>query len=216
VRYFQRYYGALASYHSLHDFPFDKQRIVISLFPIDSPENEVQLADDEGFTGRRDLFNISDWTIEAVKGSVKRQKSKTSDNFLSRYDFEITARRITKFYVWKVILPLCLIVAMSWCVFWIAPSRSDVQIGLSTTSMLTLIAFIFATTNMVPALGYLTRLDQFIIGSTILVFMALLQSVTTSYLDATKREKVSLYIDRLCRVAFPLAFGAFVLVVFVG
>ncbi len=60
VRYLQRYYGALASYHNLHDFPFDEQRLVVSLFPIDSPENEVQLADDEGFTGRRDLFNISD------------------------------------------------------------------------------------------------------------------------------------------------------------
>jgi hypothetical protein len=80
--------------------------------------------------------------------------------------------------------------------------------------MLTLIAFIFATTNMVPELGYLTRLDQFIIGSTILVFLALLQSVTTSYLVTTKREQVSLRMDLVCRVAFPLAFAALVLGVF--
>ena len=46
------------------------------------------------------------------------------------------------------------------------PDHHDAQIGLSATSMLTLIAFIFATTNMVPALSYLTRLDHFIVGST--------------------------------------------------
>ena len=216
VRYLQRYYGTLASYHNLHDFPFDEQRIVISLFPIDSPEIEVQLVDDEGFTGRRDLLNISDWKIESVKGGIERQKVEASGKFHSRYDFEITVRRFTGYYVWKVILPLCLIVVMSWCVFWIAPTQSDTQIGLSATSMLTLIAFIFATTNMVPELGYFTRLDRFIIGSTILVFLALIQSVTTSYLVARKGEQVSLRIDLVCRIAFPLAFAALVLGVFIG
>jgi hypothetical protein len=215
VRYLQRYYGALASYHNLRDFPFDMHKFVVSLFPIDSSENEVQLVVDESFTGRRDLLNISDWKIGAVKGGIRRQKADAFNEFHSLYDFEITARRITKYYVWKVILPLCLIVAMSWCVFWIAPTQSDAQMTLSATSMLTLIAFIFATTNMVPELGYFTRLDLFIIGSTILVFLALLQSVTTSYLVAREREQLCVRIDIVCRVAFPLAFAALMLGVFI-
>ncbi len=40
VSYLQRYYGPLASYHNLRDFPFDKQNLVISLFPIEASENE--------------------------------------------------------------------------------------------------------------------------------------------------------------------------------
>ncbi len=214
VRYLQRYYGALASYHNLRDFPFDEHRLVVSLFPVDAPENEVQLVDDEGFTGRRDLLNISDWRIESVKGGIGRQFVDAFGKLHSIYNFEITAHRITSYYVWKVIFPLCLIVVMSWFVFWIAPTQTDAQIGLSATAMLTMIAFIFATTNMVPKLGYFTRLDWFITGSTILVFLALLQSVTTSYLVVRKREQVSLRIDRVCRVAFPLAFAALLLGVF--
>ncbi len=171
---------------------------------------------DEEFTGRRDVINISDWTIEGVKGSVGRQQARAFDKFHSRFDFEIRAHRITNYYLWKVILPLCLIVAMSWCVFWIAPVHSAAQIGLSATSMLTLIAFIFATTNMVPELGYLTRLDLFIIGSTILVFLALLQSVTTSYLIVRHKEQLTVRIDTVCRVAFPLTFAALVFGVFIG
>ena len=215
VRYLQRYYGALASYHNLRDFPFDEHRLVVSLFPIDTPESEVRLVSDKGFTGRRDVLNISDWRIGPVKGVIERRKVDAFGQFHSLYNFEIMARRITSYYVWKVILPLCLIVAMSWCVFWIPSGQADAQIGLSATSMLTLIAFIFATTNMVPKLGYFTRLDVFIIGSTILVFLALLQSVMTSYLITRAREQVIFRVDRVCRVTFPLAFAALVLGVFI-
>lgn len=216
VTYLQRYYGSLASYHNLRDFPFDKQKFVISLFPIEAPEDEVRLVVDEGFTGRRDVLNISDWKIGSVIGRAGRQKARAFDKFHSRFDFEINAHRITSYYMWKVILPLCLIVAMSWCVFWISPVHSDAQIGLSATSMLTLIAFIFATTNMVPELSYFTRLDLFIIGSTILVFLALLQSITTSYLVARHNEHLTIRIDKVCRLAFPLAFAALVLVAFIA
>jgi hypothetical protein len=216
VRYLQRYYGALASYHSLRDFPFDEHRLVLSLFPVDSPESKVRLAVDETFTGRRDVLNISDWKVQAVKGEIRRAKIDAFAAIHYFYDFVITARRNANHYVWKVILPLCLIVAMSWSVFWIPPKQSDAQIGVSATSMLTLIAFIFATTNMVPELGYQTRLDQFIIGSTILVFLALLQSVFTSYIAASEKRAITFRLDYVCRFAFPLVFVVFMVVVLFG
>ncbi len=214
VRYLQRYYGTLASYHNLRDFPFDKQNIVISLLPVEWSEKDVKLILDEKVTSRRDRLNISDWMIEDVTGVIERQYTEVYDSYLSRYDFHIIAHRITSYYIWKVILPLCLIVAMSWCVFWINPAQFGPQIGLSATSMLTLIAFIFATTNMVPKLGYFTILDVFIVGSTILVFLALLQSLTTSYLVSIEHVKLATLGDRICRFVFPLVFTALVVVLF--
>ncbi len=208
VKYLQRYYGTLASYHNLRDFPFDKQNIVISLLPVEWSEKDVKLILDEKVTSRRDRLNISDWTIEDVTGVIERHYIDVFDRFHLRYDFHIVAHRITAYYIWKVILPLCLIVAMSWAVFWINPAQFGPQIGLSATSMLTLIAFIFATTNMVPKLGYFTTLDIFIIGSTILVFLALLQSLTTSYLVSIDKVKLATLGDRICRFAFPLVFAA--------
>ncbi len=208
VKYLQRYYGTLASYHNLRDFPFDKQNIVISLMSIKWSEKNVKLIIDQKITGRRDLLNISDWTIEGVSGAIERHYSDPYDRFHSRYDFHIIAQRITGYYIWKVILPLCLIVAMSWSVFWIDPAQFGTQIGLSATSMLTLIAFIFATTNMVPKIGYFTILDLFIVGSTILVFLALLQSLTTTYLVSKAHVELATRADRICRFAFPLVFVA--------
>jgi hypothetical protein len=113
-----------------------------------------------------------------------------------------------------VLLPVSLIVAMSWFVFWIDPSQFGPQVGLSATAMLTLIAFIFATTNMLPALGYFTILDLFIGGATILVFLAMLQSLTTSFLVSNDKVKLALHLDRVSRVLFPLVFVVFVILVF--
>ena len=150
-----------------------------------------------------------------MKADVGPQHIAAFDQFHSRYDFTITAHRIRSYYVWKVILPLCLIVAMSWCVFWINPAEFGAQLGLSATAMLTLIAFIFATTNMVPALGYATLLDLFIVGSTVLVFLALLESLFTSYLVAKNRSNTAMQIDRFCRVLFPASYAAIAVVVFI-
>jgi hypothetical protein len=215
VKYVQRYYGTFATYHNLQDFPFDKQAFRISLRPIEWSEQDVQLVVDKQVTGRRDQLNIADWEIKGVEGVISREYSDARDTFFSKYDFVISAQRITKYYFWKVILPLFLIVAMSWCVFWINPAHHGPQIGLSATSMLTLIAFIFATTKMVPELGYLTRLDQFIVGSTVLVFIALLESLITINLVSKEKKELALLIDRVSRIVFPLAFGTLVFIIFI-
>ena len=54
---------------------------------------------------------------------------------------EFEAHRLLGFYIWKVMIPLVLIVFMSWTVFWIDPVHVAAQIGVATTSMLTFIAY---------------------------------------------------------------------------
>jgi hypothetical protein len=185
VRYVQRVSGTLASHHKLRDFPFDDQVISIRLSPLKWSENEVQLAVDETFTGMYSPLNISDWNIESVKGVTGRRYLDAFERFHSYFDFVITASRIRGYYVWKVILPLCLIVAMSWCVFWINPAQFGPQIGLS-----------------------------FIIGSTILVFLALIEALGTSYLVSRDKKALAMRVDFVSRFVFPLSFAAMAAVLF--
>jgi hypothetical protein len=126
-----------------------------------------------------------------------------------------TAERRSGYFVWKVILPLCLIVTMSWAVFWIDPSHFGPQIGLSATSMLTLIAFQFAMSDMLPRLSYLTIMDRFIAGSTVLVFSALIMSVMTGYLVSSGHQERARSIDFVSRWVFPTLFGCLAIIVFV-
>ena len=108
----------------------------------------------------------------------------------------------------KIIVPLVLIVMMSWIVFWIDPSEAAIQISVAATSMLTLIAYRFIVDGLVPRVSYLTRLDWLIVLSTILVFVTLVEALVTSVLHEQGRTEEGRRLDRISRVIFPAVFLA--------
>src|SRR5206468_8553443 len=133
----------------------------------------------------------------------------------SSYAFEFTASRNVEHYLLKVILPLVLIVIMSWAVFWIDPIHANSQISVAVTSMLTLIAYRFAVDSQLPRLPYMTRLDAFILASTLLVFFSLIEVLVTTILDNNKQTERAKKIDRYCRVIFPAIFVIASIAIFV-
>lgn len=74
--------------------------------------------------------------------------------------------------------------------------------------MLTLIAFQFALTSTLPKLSYFTLMDELILGSTMLVFGALVQATVTSILVTRGQAERALRMDRICRWLFPAALAA--------
>jgi hypothetical protein len=97
-------------------------------------------------------------------------------------------------------------VIMSWAVFWIDPINASAQVSIAMTSMLTLIAYRFAIDSQLPVLPYMTRLDVFILASTLLVFFSLIEVVATIIFDNTQKKKRAVRIDRYCRVISPAIF----------
>ena len=87
-------------------------------------------------------------------------------------------------------------------------------VELSTGILSALIAFQFALVGVLPKLAYFTVLDQFITGSTILVFVALVEAVTASFLVSKERTALALRLDTVSRWGFPAAFGLLTLLVF--
>jgi hypothetical protein len=62
---------------------------------------------------------------------------------------------------------------MSWTAFWIQPNIVPPRIAISTASIFSLIAFGFSIRLSLPRVSYVTRADLFVIGCTLLVFLAL-------------------------------------------
>jgi hypothetical protein len=111
-----------------------------------------------------------------------------------------------------LIVPLLVLVAMSWAAFWIDPSQTGAQIGVATSSVLTMIAYRFVVAGLLPRLPYRTRMDYFVLGSTLLVFLAMVEVIPTSQLNRRERLGPALRVDLVSRVVFPVL----VLLVFVG
>lgn len=215
ARYYNRYHGPLVFVYDAHRFPFDSHDIVISLLSDLYSQDEVTLTVNKTITGRNLAeFSISDWTISSIQPSVVTKYLQISDSDHSEFEIIISAKRRAGYYIWKVMLPLMLIVLMSWTVLWINPEQSGTQIGMSATSMLTLIAFQFAIGNILPRLSYFTVLDKFITVSTVMVFLALIESVSTSYLIYNQKKDKAMRMDQICRWAFPSAFVVLILFIF--
>ena len=146
---------------------------------------------------------------------IDRPNAGSGPTQISGYAFEFTASRNVQHYLLKVILPLVLIVMMSWAVFCIDPVTSNSQINVAVTSMLTLIAYRFAIDSQLPRLPYMTRLDAFILTSTILVFFSLIEVLVTTILDNNQQTERAKKIDRYCRVIFPVIFAVALIAFFV-
>ena len=119
------------------------------------------------------------------------------------------------FFLIKVLLPLCLIVCMSWAVFWMNPKYLPPQIGVSTSAVLTLIAFQFSLGYLLPRLSYLTRADRFVMGSAVLVFGAFGEALLTSSLADRGQNERALKIDGIARWVFPIGFLIVLVISFV-
>lgn len=212
--YRQRVFGSFSQALNLHRFPFDRARFRVHLIlPGHTPE-EIQFVPDESAVaagmpmavGRADEITLKDWRVTSVSAHPQSYFAAPGVE-IAGYAIEFNADRRAQYYLLKVMFPLLLIVLMSWAVFWIDPSQTAPQISVAITSMLTLIAYRFAVGADVPKLPYLTLLDAFILASSVLVFLSLVEVVITTTLAVGGRIEAARAIDRHGRWIFPSAFS---------
>lgn len=124
-------------------------------------------------------------------------------------------KRKAGFYILKVFLPIALIVLMSWTVFWVDPTKSEAQLTVSATSMLSLVAFLFTLSYFIPKIDYLTSLDIYLYGSMVFVFLSLAEAVLTCNLSSRKKLALARKVDRYSRVIFPVSYLALIFEIFI-
>ena len=105
-------------------------------------------------------FDVVSWNAQPAQYSPL-----AGEAGIAGYEMKIEVARQSNYYILKVIVPLCLIVIMSWLPRWIDPGQTGTNIGISTSAFLTLVAYLFAITVLLPRVSYVTRMDRFILLS---------------------------------------------------
>ena len=151
VVYRQRLIGSFSEALDLHRFPFDHESFRVQLVVLGHRPEEIEFVPDASAVaagmplavGVADELTLQDWWLTSV--DARSQPYVVAPGVeIAGYVVEFEASRRVQHYVLKVILPLLLIVLMSWAVFWIDPSQTGPQVSVAVTSMLTLIAYRFA------------------------------------------------------------------------
>lgn len=210
VIYHQRYTGKLSQPLSLSQFPMDSHTFTIQFVSAGYREDELEFVPDslksvEG-GAIADQLSLPDWRLLGYE-ILRLTYSPIELLRTAGFAFRFQAERYVAYYLWQVVLPLAVVVVMSWAAFWVGREHVGVRIGVATSSILTLIAHRFVLASLLPRLPYMTRMDYFTVGSTLLVFLALLVVVVTAFLSTRGRDMPARRVDLVARVAFPGVFS---------
>jgi hypothetical protein len=205
----QRYFGTFSAPLDLHNFPLDKQHFSIRLVVPGFTPDEVRLvavpADLAGEMRSR-TFSVADWDIGRIDAGPEPYRVTADGREISGYLLAFDGRRHIGFWAGKAFISVLIIVAMSWVVFWIDPKYVAPRLSVTVTSMLTLIAYRFLLDGALPRLSYLTRMDYFLIGATLLVFIAVIQVAVTTQAQDRDHGRKAQRINTHSRWLFPCAY----------
>ena len=103
---------------------------------------------------------------------------------------------------------------LSWSVFWMDQSSLGDRISVSFIGILTVVAYQFILSEILPRISYLTLMNGFLNMSFFVVCASVVVSLWVGSLDRHGQTATGDRIDRRCRWIFPVVyFGLLLLVV---
>jgi hypothetical protein len=209
VLYLQRYFGNMASPLDLRRFPYDNQELPF-IFGSHYAVDDVHVFLDSKRTGASKTFSLAGWSI------LGRELSEYEETLEVELDgaqaviplsaLSFTVARSINYYLWKVALPVTVISFMSWAVFWISRKELGPTLAVSSTAILTLIAFMFSLRGVQPPVSYLTHMDFFIYSSLLLLSITHLEGLVSYGLTMSGAERLAHRLDLASRVVIPASF----------
>ena len=202
--------SVVAAPFDLRLFPFDQQTLEIKIESVTYNGETIQfITDDSRVSFAPDLF-LPEWRIEEIHARVEQTVNVRHHLPFSRAVIALHVTREWGFYVFKLWVPLFLIVALSWSIFWMQDESLANRIRISATAFLTVVAYQFAISGNLPKVAYLTLMDRLMVASFVLIALSALQSMPVVKLRDTNPERAAA-LDRTSRWLFPLAYMAFIL-----
>ncbi len=211
--YNERFHGRFTSGMDFHRYPNDKQCFMIQLESFSMQKKDLIFTNPQLFPKVLDASYIEEWKILGKRDYVNQKTyyhlstSKKGEEF-SRCNFEIYVQRKIEYYLWKVMLPIGILVVASWLVFWVKDFAN--QLNISFTLMLTMVTFNFYTSSLLPTLPYNTFIELIIISGYISIFLTLIAIIFTyAY---SKNDKTTFKINGFFKIFFPLLYILYIMI----
>lgn len=193
VIYFERFRASLTNNMDFRKYPFDQQKFTVKIESFGYDRQQLMFVANE--SGANTLESHEEWeNLQHIKPEIELRS-----NGYVRITMGIEADRKPDYFYYQFFLPLLLIIGSSWIVFWLQSFSEQISIGF--TLMLTLVAFTFFTSTLLPRLPYNTFIELSVLSGYVSIFASILAVVLHHHFDA---KRVELF--RACRWLFPAAY----------
>jgi len=216
-----------ATFHStkfdFRKFPFDEQQLYVELWS-EYPSMFVELEPNEPYmtayaqSGIYDPVDNLKMTIDGwnIKSITYETYSYLDNDGLpyTGFLFYINIKRLTSYYVFKIILPIIFLLVISWSVFWVRGSQLEAKVNVTIVCLLSLIAYNFIIDEDLPKLSYLTFLDSFILMSYFYTGIATVLCVYSFTRKLKSRKNLS-NVDLLAQKWGPISYFSLLFIMLV-
>jgi hypothetical protein len=202
----QRVSGPLAVDLDLREFPFDTQRLTLDFVSYLHTPSELVFSADSRLIARIDRFSAEGWSFAPADPETSVFRLAEDGPGAPSISFAISAERSAAFYILTLVMPLTLVVLLSWVVHWVPPDLIAARVGMASATVFSLIALSVTFRLTLPQIDYLTRADRFVIYTTALLAVSLCVAVAAANLVQKERHAAALRLTRVTRLAFPFGY----------
>jgi hypothetical protein len=172
----------------LADYPLDQQKL--SVYLEDNTYGSDQLVyvmDTEG-SGYGHMLAIPGWQINNWSsqqlvhdyGSFFGAEKAGSASVYSTLRFDLEIARPVNFFIWKLMLPLVILLMASWMILVLNPKLIEVRTALPATGLLTAVFLQQSYSDGLPEVGYLVLIDKVYAVAYAMILLTLLRAIWTS------------------------------------
>ena len=194
----------------LRRFPFDRQKLEIYFQVFLYNEDQIVLIPDENLAGTWDQnIGIAQWENEGFLFSERTIELKMlSGRKKAKSEFigTIIIKRQPMHFLFSTILPLIVLVCLSWTVFWLDDETASNRINISFIGILSVVAYYFVIQNNIPNISYLTLIDAFIITTFFFLAASVIVSLMVDKLNRAGNSQRGDKIDAFSRWGFPASY----------
>ncbi len=200
VQYYERFSATFqAPDFNFRKFPVDKQKFFIHMECVD-PEEDYVFTFLPKYTGLGKQLGEEEWYITEHSVAVGSMPVPDGATY-SRYSFQFQAQRHLSYYIFRIFIPLCLIITVAWVAFFLKDYSKRVDI--SGANMLVFIAFNFTIGSDLPRLGYLTFLDTILMVAFAVTALTVVCNVALKRLEDKGRTELAQKIDLYLLWGYP-------------
>ena len=198
----------------LRKYPFDSQNLRIFFGIPGYAESELKLRTLEVPSMSYDNIRIPQWNVLAMRSMTESilPTAPGSKEQPSVLVFELDVKRQPAYIMRLVVLPLFLVVILSWSVFWMDRASVGDRMGVSFVGLLTAVAYQIVLGDIMPHISYLTPVNVFVNISFMIMCASIVVNLIVGELNRENRAAAADAVDNRCKVVFPIVYGTLLLI----
>ena len=207
--------GRFLTPYDLREFPFDAQRLPLTLAHNTRDANDLMLVVDKDALSHDPITTIypEEWRYQNRADFSSTYDPPTtfgdpaylglaSRSSFSTYQTEIVVKRILFPYLVTMFLPLAIMVLIALFVVFVPPSQFDARLTLVMTALLSVVVFHLAQGESLPNVGYLMRADQYFMVTYLLLFVLVIKTVLVNLAVSRVSERALMGFEMLFAAGF--------------